>query len=205
MEPLSFAASACPGGVVLDWAAFSGAGFDHYLVLRSLSATIPGAYPPQDGARVVGGTYTTDRSATDGFDPIDRRGGTVHYRAIAFDHGNHALAASSVESVKTKPVKRLGGLTITAAQSSTRFDWTPFDGQASCYTMYKLSFSAADSTPGYLEGGSVAWSGTRQDVGTALVEGFSPGTYWFRLEAIRATSLGAFVVAQTSVVRYRVP
>jgi hypothetical protein len=205
IEPLSFTASACPGGVVLDWASFGGGGFDHYLVLRSTSTSIPAAYPPQDGARVVGGTYTTERSKTDGYDRIGRGGATAHYRAIAFDHGNHALAASAVQTVKTKPVKRLGALAIESSGSSTRFDWSTFAGPAGCYTAYKLAYSADDSTPSYLDGDPIAWVGTNQDVGTAFVEGLRPGTYWFRLQAIRATSLGKFVVAQTGVVRYKVP
>jgi hypothetical protein len=205
LEPLSFAASACPGGVVLDWASFTGAGFDHYLILRSTSASIPAAYPPQDGARAVGSTYTTDRSRTEGYDRIDRGAATLRYRAIAFDHRNKPLAASAVETVRTKPVKRLGTLAVDSAESSTRFDWTPFAGQAGCFTTYTLFYSATDPTPGHNGGDPIAWSGTNQDVGTAFVEGLVPGTYWFRLQVIRTTSLGKFVVAQSSVVKYKVP
>ncbi len=189
---------------MLDWAASGDSGFDHYLVLRSTSATIPAAYRPRDGARVVAGTYTTERTKTDGFDRTGRGGATARYRAIAFDHANNALAASTVRTAKTKPFKRLGALTVDSSGSSTRFDWSPFVGPAGCYTAYELAYSATDSTPGYVESDSIAWAGTSKAVATALVDGLAPGRYWFRLQAVRATSLGTFVVAQTSVVRYEV-
>jgi hypothetical protein len=190
---------------VLDWEPFDGDGFHHYLVLRSASSTIPTTYPPQGGVRRVDRTYTTSRDTTDGFDRVRDGGTTAHYRAIAFGAGDHALAASSVRSVKTTPVERLGALAIAADGSSTAFGWDPYAGPAGCYSTYKLAYSAEDSTPNYVGGASIAWSGSEQQASTATVDGLAPGTYWFRLQAIRATSLGNFVVAQSSVVRYTVP
>lgn len=205
LESMSLTATACSGGVVLDWGAFGGGGFDHYLVLRSTSATIPAAYPPHAGTWAVAGTYTTKRTKTDGVDRTERGGATAHYRAIAFGADDQALAASTVRTVKTTPVKRLGGLTVDSAGSSTTFNWSPFTGSATCYTSYKLVYSADDSTPSYLGGDAIAWGGTKQSVDSGSAVGLSPGTYWFRLQALRATSLGTFVVAQTSVVRHTVP
>lgn len=192
--------------MLLDWEAFEGGGFHHYLVLRNASSTIPTTYPPQGGVRRVDRTYTTSRDTTDGFDRIrDGGGATAHYRAIAFDGGDQALAASAVRSVTTIAVERLGALAIAADGSSTTFGWDPYAGEAGCYSTYKLAYSAEDSTPNYVGGAPVAWSGSEQSASTASVDGLAPGTYWFRLQAIRVTSLGNFVVAQTSVVRYTVP
>jgi len=202
---ISLSATACHGGVVLDWGQFGGAGFNHYLVLRSTSATIPAAYPPQGGASSVDGTYTTEPGTTDGFDPTGDGGGTIRYRAIAYGAEDHPLAASVVRSVTTKPVKALGGLTIGQAGASTSFAWSQYGGPAGCFSFYKLAYSADDSTPSYLDGASVAWAGGDLGAGSASVDGLEPGVYWFRLQAIRATSLGKFVVAQTSVVQHTVP
>ncbi len=190
---------------MLDWDPFDGNGFHHYLVLRGPSATIPTTYPPQGGIRRVDRTYTTSRDTTDGFDRIRDSGTKAHYRAIAFDADDLALAASSVRSVTTLPVERLGDLAISADGSSTAFDWDPHAGPGACFSTYKLAYSADDSTPNYVGGASVAWSGSEQATSAASVDGLAAGTYWFRLQAIRATSLGNFVVAQTSVVRYTVP
>jgi len=62
-----------------------------------------------------------------------------------------------------------------------------------------------DSTPSYLDGSSIAWVGSEAAVGEAVVEGLPAGTYWFRLQAIRATELGKFVVAETAVVQATIP
>jgi outer membrane biosynthesis protein TonB len=202
---LSLAATACPGGVVLDWGAFGGDGFAHYLVLRSTSSTIPAAYPAEGSAWGVDETYTTEVGATDGYDPIDAGGETAHYRAIAFGEGDQALAASAVRTVTTKAMKSLGALTSGPDGAATAFGWSPLDGPAGCYSYYKLAYSADDPTPSYLEGSPIAWAGSDQAASSVSVDALDPGTYWFRLQAIRATSLGKFVVAQTTVVQYTVP
>jgi hypothetical protein len=201
---ISLSAAACHGGVLLDWGQFGGDGFNHYLVLRSTSTTIPAVYPPQGGASGVDGTYTTELGKTDGFDPTADGGGTLRYRAVAFGAEDQPLAASVVRSVTTKPVKALGGLTIGQVGPSTSFGWGPYGGPAGCFSFYKLAYSAEDSTPSYLDGAQIAWAGSDQGAGSTTVDGMAPGTYWFRLQAIRATGLGKFVVAQTSVVQFTV-
>ena len=150
------------------------------------------------------GAYSTNSAKTDGFDPTGDGGATVNYRAVAFGAGDRALAASPVKSVATKAVKALGGLTIGTDGAATSFAWTPYGGPGACYSYYKLAYSAEDATPSYLEGSPIAWVGSEQAAGSALAE-LAPGTYWFRLQAIRATSLGKFVVAQTNVAQYTVP
>ena len=162
-------------------------------------------YPPAGGASGVDSTYSTDSAKSDGYDPTGDGGGVRYYRAIAFGVEDHPLAASPVKSVTTKAIKALGGLAIGPDGPLTQFDWSPYAGPTSCYSFYKLVYSAEDSTPSYLDGAAVAWVGTDQGTGSAAAEALDPGTYWFRLEAIRQTSLGKFIVAQTDAVQYSVP
>jgi len=87
----------------------------------------------------------------------------------------------------------------------TRFTWTPLSGDGTCFTYYKLVYSADDPEPSYLKGSPAAWVGSTQAEATTLVGGITPGSYWFRLQAIRVTDFGKFVVAQSDVVQYVVP
>jgi hypothetical protein len=202
---LTLSLAACPGGVVLDWGEYVGDGFNHYFALRSGSSTISPAYPPSGGASGVDGSYSTHVTKTLGSDPTGDGGATAFYRVMAYGGEDQPLAASPVKSAATKPVKSLGGLDVTADPGMTTFGWNPFAGSGACYSYYKLAYSAEDSTPSYLEGSSVAWVGSDAPVGEAVVEGLPSGTYWFRLQAIRATDLGRFVVAQTAVVQATIP
>lgn len=201
---IGLAAAACNGGVVLDWGEYAGDGFGHYVVLRSGSSSIPAAWPPQGGSSAVDGAYSENVAKTDGFDPTPDGGGTAYYRAVAFGPDDRALAASAVKSAATKPVKALGALTVAPDVTATSFAWAAYGGSADCFSFYKLAYSADDATPSYLEGSSIAWAGSEQAATSTLAE-ITPGTYWFRLQVIRATSLGKFVVAQTDVVQYTVP
>ena len=58
----------CDGGIVIDWATYVGDQFDHYATLRNTVASIPEAYPPQDGASFVAGTWTRSRLRTSAHD-----------------------------------------------------------------------------------------------------------------------------------------
>ena len=54
-ETLTLALKSCDGGVVIGWSKSHASDFNHYTTLRSTSASIPPAYPPQDGAVDFGG------------------------------------------------------------------------------------------------------------------------------------------------------
>jgi len=69
----------------------------------------------------------------------------------------------------------------------------------------RLVYSAEDDTPSYLEGAATAWAGENPEAGTAVVGELPSGTWWFRVQAIRVTDLGKFVVAETSPTPYTVP
>jgi hypothetical protein len=193
----------CHGGVVLDWSAWSGDTFDHYTVLRAPTSDIPAAYPPQGGATEVDGTYTQGAGKTSGVD-LGVASGTWHYRAFAFDAEDRVIAASAVGSAEAQGVKDLGALAIEPREGGTAFDWTPYGGAAGCFTYYKLVASETDETPSYLEGSPALWAGGSQAAGV-VVQPVEPGTYWFRLQAIRVTDLGKFVVAETEPATYTVP
>ena len=203
---MSLVAKACPGGVVLDWSGPDMAGVDHVQVLRGTSAEISAAYPPGDGVEAFDGGYSSDPSKSDGADPTGEAG-SAWYRAVAFSGDNMAMAASSVKAVTTKAI---GGLGALGAGGSTpgelTFDWTAFGGSGECFSYYKLVASADDSTPSYLEGAQTLAAIGEQGAAGATVSGLSSGnTFYFRLQVIRATSLGKFVVAQTDVTQHTVP
>jgi hypothetical protein len=164
-----------------------------------------GAVPASAGGdAAVGSTYLTDPSKTGGVDLAADAGAKWHYRAMAFDANDRVIAASPVRSVGVKPTRNLGGLSIGAAEGGAAFGWQPVSGEA-CFSYYKLVYSADDQTPSYLEGSPAAWVGESWSAASAWVEGLEPGTYWFRLQAIRATEGGKVVVAQTQPMAYTVP
>lgn len=201
---LSMTASGCHGGVLLDWSPSAGGGFDHYFSLRSASSEIPAAYPPQGGAVGVDSSFSGDPGKTDGFDPTPDIGGGRYYRTMAFDADDRVIAVSPVVSVTAKPIKDLGGLTIGPSAADTSFGWAAYGGPAPCFGYYKLVWSAGSSTPSYLgeHDGAIAVDG--QATGSATLA-IPSGTYTFRIQAIRPTSTGKFIVAQTAPVEYTVP
>jgi hypothetical protein len=196
---------ACPGGIVLDWSATEADGFGRYGVARSASDAIPAVWPPSGGASAVDAATTTDPSRTSAADTGRPAGSTWFYRAFVLGDDDRVLAASAVRSAVAKPVKPLGALSVAPEETGTAFAWAPYAGDPSCVSYLKLVMSADDPTPSYLEGAGAIWVGENAAAGETWVEGLDPGTYWFRLQAIRATDLGKFVVAETDPVAYAVP
>lgn len=203
---MSISALACPGGVVLGWSVPDMTSFNHVRVLRGTSAEIPAVYPPAGGVIAVDGGYTTDPAKTDGFDPT-AAGGNAWYRAVAFDAAGAAIAASVVQGVTTLGVADLGALVVSGtAPGQLTFSWTPFAGSGTCFSFYKLVASVDDPTPSYLEGSQVLAAIGDQGASGTVVNGLTGGkTLWLRLQAVRATSLGKFIAAETAPVQYTVP
>lgn len=202
---LGLTLSGCPGAVVVDWTAYAGDAFDHYTVLRSTSSTIPLAYPPQAGSVALDGSFTKNVELTSTADPEADPGVTYYYRAMAFDAADRVIAASPVKAGAASSVKALGELGVGPEELGTRFDWSPYSGPEACFSLYKLVYSAEDDTPSYLEGAAAAWAGENPAAGTALVGELPSGAYWFRIQVIRGTDLGKFVVAQSTPTAYTVP
>ena len=204
---MALTTSGCNGGIVLEWSKVVDERFNHYVTLRNTSASIPAAYPPQGGSSEVSGTFTKDASATSAVDPSAPAGATLHYRALAFDAEDRVIAASPVRSAVAKPVAALGALTATDVEpGTTTFGWAPYPGPGACFSYYKLVASASDPTPSYLEG-STTWAAIGEQAASGVsIEGTTSGTTWYvRLQAIRATSLGKIVVGQTDVLTWTAP
>jgi hypothetical protein len=207
MGTLSLSLKNCDGGVVLSWSTYTGGGFNHYTALRNSVADVPLAYPPEGGAIDFGTTHTTDPFKTESYDASATVGSTAWYRAMAFDADDAVIAASSVVSVVPKAVLGLGGLAVSLP-ADVQFDWTPYGSPAACFSYYKLVGSMTNPEPSYLEGGvdiAIPISEQAASTFTATIAEIPSGTYWFRLQAVRATSLGKFIVAETDVTQFTIP
>jgi ferric-dicitrate binding protein FerR (iron transport regulator) len=200
LATLDLTLRACPGGVVIDWSAYGGSGFHHYTTLRNSVPEIPLAYPPQGGAVDFGGTYTTVRTKTDAIDGDPSQGIRYYYRSMAFSASGKVIGASALKSVVgAGGALDLGALSVSGDASALSFHWTAYGGGANCFSAYKLVYSVDDANPSYLKGSALLWGG-----GGASYSGLDgltidPGTYWFRIQALRVTSLGQFVTAQSDV------
>ncbi len=195
---LDLAAFACDGGVLLDWSPYGGDGFARSVVLRSSSESIPAAWPPSGGAVAIDTASTTNPAKTDGHHATPDGAATVFYRALVLGSANQVLGLSSVRSATTHGIEPLGGLAVTPGDTTTSFSWTAFGGPGDCFTTYKLVWSATSENPSYLgaNDGAIAIAGqatTETTTGT-----FASGTH-IRVQAIRLTGLGKFIVAETDV------
>ena len=205
---MALAAGGCNGGVLLEWSKVVDARFHHYATLRSTSADIPAAYPPQAGAVEVPGSFVKDPAATSAADASAPAGATLHYRTLAVDAANLVIAASPVRSAVAKPVAALGPLSATPAvePGKSTFAWAPYPGPGACFSYYKLVYSETDPSPSYLSG-SAAWAavGNQAQTSVTIGEAVSGATYYVRLQAIRAVATGKMVVAQTDVLVWQAP
>lgn len=204
---LALALTACPGGTVLDWSAFGGEGFHHYAVVRGSSSFVaPEAYPPPAPLVTVDGTFTKDRTVTEAVDSGVAPGATAWYRALAFSIDDRVIAASPAQSATAKPTKSLGPLTAAApGAGSVELGWVPFGGSAGCFSYYKVVWSTSTATPDYLGSHDGALPLAEQGAAGVALDGLASGGTWFRVQAIRATTLGKVVVAQTEVAFVEVP
>ncbi|MDP9468830.1 MAG: hypothetical protein M3P32_08870 [Chloroflexota bacterium] len=209
LVPMSLTASGCDGGIVLEWSQYDGDFFNHYTTLRNTTNSIPKAYPPQGGAVDPGETYATHIGKTSAADSGVAGGTTYYYRTMAFDADDGVIGASSVMSAVAGPVASLGllGVGPDINPSDTLLTWTPYAGSADCFTWYKLVYSQSNPFPSYLDGdpylAAISSQGTASY--TAASGELSPGPTYFRVQAIRATDLGLFVVAESTVTTYNVP
>jgi hypothetical protein len=155
----------------------------------------------------VSGTFTKDAAANSAVDASAPTGATTYYRTLAFDAEDRVIGASPVRSAVAKPVAALGALAaIDVEPGKTSFSWATYAGPGACFSYYKLVASESDSTPSYLEGSSTWAAIAEQGATSAAVDGIPSGTTWYvRLQAIRATSLGKLVVGQTTVATWTAP
>jgi hypothetical protein len=203
---MAISLNGCDGGVLIGWSEVLDPRFHHYTTLRSGNPDIPVAYPPQNGAVDFGTSYASKSSAVSGFDVSAPAGATSYYRTMAFDASGAVVATSGVASVVAKPVQTMGPLAVAPDAAGTRFTWTPYAGGGECFTFYKLSYTIDGTPPSYLAGDpTLLSSGDRSQATYVSADLQSGTTYTFRLEVIRGTDTGNFVVAHTDVVSYTVP
>jgi len=125
---------------------------------------------------------------------------------MAFNADDQVIAASDIVSATPKPVKLLGGLEVTPDAGGTRLSWTPYGGPEWCFDFYKIVYSLTDETPSYLDGDPYLAALSDQGASTFVSPDLVSGkTYFIRVQALRGTELGGFVVAQTEVATYTVP
>ena len=205
---MSLTATGCDGGVVLGWSQYEGDFFNHYTTLRNTTNSIPKAYPPQGGAVDPGGTYTTIVGKTSAVDSGVTPGTTYYYRAMAFNAEDGVIGASSVMSAVAGPVASLGSLGASVVAEGTLLTWTPYGGLADCFTWYKLVYSETNPSPSYLSGDPYLVAISSQETGSYVAssaELVSGTTYYLRVQALRSTALGLFLVAESGVTTYLVP
>ena len=145
-------------------------------------------------------------SAGSGFDSSAAPGVTLYYRTLALDGAGAVIATSDVGSAAALAVQGMGPLVVTPDPGGTRFSWTPFIGAGECFTYYKLTYTLDGSPPSYLEGDPYLLAAGDQAQATHVSADLVSGqTYTLRLQVIRGTDTGAFLVAHSDVSTYTAP
>jgi hypothetical protein len=199
---LELEAISCDGGVVLEWSASVAPAFHHYTALRSPVREIEPDYPPIAPAVDWGDTYATDRFVTSAVDasiiPSDTR---WFYRVMAYDADGAVVGSSPVRGAQLGEVDELGELELEElADGRTRIAWQPYEGFSGCFSSYRVLFGTGGSASTVL---AVVSS---QQTTEADTDTLHPDTaYVLRVQAVRATTLGSFVVAESELADYTVP
>ena len=183
----TLAAASCPAGVVLDWSTYSGTGvFKRYVTLRSPSGPPPVTYPAHGLHRAgrpghqqaVIGPATTRREPE----------ATSTYRTLALDKDGKVLAASAARYAGAGGgAASISDFTAVKDGQRTDFAWTPFSGPSGCFTEYRFTRRLMELHP--------AAPRPRPAVPTDLA--VTCGAQLFVMEAIRVTSLGELIVAES--------
>jgi hypothetical protein len=195
-------AISCDGGVVLEWSASGAPDFHHYTALRSPEREIEPDWPPIAPAVDWGDSYATDRFITSAVDasiiPSETR---WFYRVMAYDADGAVVGASPVRGAQLGEVDDLGELTLEELPGGrTRITWQPYGGFSRCFSNYRVLFGTGGAASTVLA--VVSGQSTTQTETDAL----HPDTaYVLRVQAVRATTLGSFVVAESSLASYTAP
>jgi hypothetical protein len=203
LEVLDLDVTGCPGGVALDLSPPANPEFHHYTGLRSLEPEVAPDYPPIAPAVDWGDSYGTDRFVTSAVDAtLIPSEASFYYRVMAYDASNRAVAASVIRRTQPTEVVDLGALTVEPAdEGATRIDWTLFGGLGRCFSEYRVLIGTGGAAPS-----STLSVISRQSVSEMQTTALHAGeTYEIRVDALRTTTLGSFVVARTSTVTYTVP
>ncbi len=204
LEAIDLRVTGCPGGVVLEWSLALDARFHHYTALRGPEPEIDPAWPPIAPAVDWGDTFVTDRFITSAVDAsIIPTETSWNYRVMAYDVANRPVAASPVRHARLNDVIDLGPINIEPGDEpgTTLLDWRLFGGLSRCFSAYRVLIGPAGGTPS-TELTSIA----RQDGSELVTTGLHSGeTYTVRVDALRTTTLGGFIVARSETATYTVP
>jgi hypothetical protein len=203
LEVLELEVTGCPGGVALDWSPTRQAEFHHYTALRSLEPDVATAYPPIAPAVDWGRSYGTDRFVTSAVDAsLIPSEASFYYRVMAYDEENRPVAASTTQRAKPTEVVDLEAVTLEAGDEGvTHIDWALFGGLGRCFSAYRVLIGPAGSAPS-----QTLTVLSSQEVTEVETVGLHTGeTYAVRIDAVRTTTLGSFVVARTETATYTPP
>ena len=204
LEILGLELTGCPGGVALDWSPASNAAFHHYTALRSLEPDVATAYPPIAPAVDWGRSYVTDRFVTTAVDAsLIPSEAIFYYRVMAYDVEGRPVAASAVVQSRPSEVIDLGPLAVEQGgdEGATRIDWQPFEGLEGCFSAYRLLIGTNGAAPS-----STLTVISDQDMTGLETMSLHPGeSYAIRIDAVRTTTLGSFVVARSETASYTPP
>jgi hypothetical protein len=186
--------TSCPGGVVISWTKYSGAGFSRYVTLRGATSNISATYP-QFGTTTIGTASSSNQAATTGFDPI--RSQTFYYRTLVLNAANQVLAASPTRRFVGLPITQVDPLAITSDYLS--FDWTALvvlpNFKAACFSEYHVVYSVTPLS----ESTTIVIKKASQ--GSVLIPpaGWTAGeTVTFDVVAVLNTPLGVMTVADST-------
>jgi hypothetical protein len=199
---LDLDAFSCEGGVVLEWSPSLDPDFHHYVALRSPERVIARDYPPIAPAVDWGDSYATDRFVNSAVDASILPSETVwNYRVMAYNARGASIGASAVEAAVIRPRVDLDPLRVGAGQDgATSIAWARYRGPGRCFSAYRLLFSTTGAPSSVLT--------VVSDQAASAIEtiGLHPGvTYQLRLQAVRTTLQGSFVLGETEAVTYTVP
>lgn len=190
---MSLALDSCPGGIVLSWSKYAGSGFVRYVTLKDTNPFIP---PTYNASKVLAGASTTSVVKTTADDPAVSDGGTYFYRTLVLGSANKVLQASPVESGLGFGRADLG----PAAVGGPVVAWGIYK-RSDCFSQYDVLYFLAnpDITPTAGHDYVTVGSRTQTNADVPSASGFSSGeTIWFRIEVVRKTALGQFVVGETT-------
>jgi hypothetical protein len=192
----------CEGGVVLNWSASTHPEFHHYTALRSPDGEIAPDYPPIAPAVDWGDTYATDRFVTSAVDasiiPTPTR---WNYRVIAYDAQGRVVATSPVGSASLGDIADLGSMRVVPGpDGATTLSWRAYAGLEGCFSSYRVLYGIGGSPS------TVLTVVSDQSVDSINTDELRSGTtYQLRVQAVRTTTLGGFVIGRTQTTTYTVP
>jgi hypothetical protein len=194
--------TSCNGGTVLRWSPSRHPDFHHYIGLRSPEEEIAPQYPPIAPAVDWGDLYASDRFVTSGHDATVVPSDTEwHYLVVGYDAAGRPVSRSNVASGRILPHRQLGAVEAEVLpDGAVRLTWDAFDGVDGCFSAYRVLHGTGGVA------GTLLTTITDLERTTLETRALHPGTtYVLRVHAVRTTTLGHFVVAESEPLTFSVP